>query len=352
MIAALAFLLVAAAPLASPSAGAAASPAAAASPGAAAPAEAAPSAADAGVAGGPPEATPIALDVQVAPEEVSLGDHLLVRIAVDHDARDVYALPGFDPAPLAVPPGAPPPRVHREEVSGHARTVFEFALADYGTVTPRLPDLTLQVTGPDGERALHLRGRPLKFRSLLKEEGAGADDQAHHGPKPPVPVLVRSLLWLWILLGLAVLAAAAFFLRYLMKKKQLPKEKLLTIAEADDLALQQLSALKAEAPWKRGDGRAAIFRLSEIVRAYLGARLKFNALDLTSEEFFAALQRHRLMGLDLAELAAEVRWEDLVKFARLEPTADECLRGLTRAESMVRHTRPLRSLPPAPGAAA
>ena len=34
----------------------------------------------------------------------------------------------------------------------------------------------------------------------------------------------------------------------------------------------------------------------------------------------------------------------------LEPTADECLRGIRRAESMVRHTRPLRAL--APGAAA
>ena len=333
---------------AAPSGAASAAPGAGPAPGAlsATPAPAAPAAA------GLPEAAPLGLDVQVAPEELSLGEHVVVRIAVDHDLRDVYALPAFDPAPLAVPQGAPPPRVQREEVAGHARTVFEFALADYGSLTPRLPDLTLHVTGPGGERALTIRGRPLKFRSLLKEEGAAANDEAHHGPKPPLPVLVRSLLWLWILLGAAFLAGSALFLRYMLKKKQLPKEKLPALVEADDRALQQLAALRLDAPWKRGEGRAAIFRLSEIVRGYLGARLQFNALDLTSEEFIAGLQRRRLMGLDLAELAEEVRWEDLVKFARLEPTPEECLRGLSRAESLVRHTRPLRALPQAPGAAA
>ena len=299
-----------------------------------------------------PEAVPLGLEVQVAPEEVSLGEHLLVRIAVDHDLRDVYALPAFDPAPLAVPQGAPPVRVHREEVSGHARTVFELALADYGSLTPRLPDLTLHVTGPDGERALTIRGRPLKFRSLIREEGAPSNDTAHHGPKPPLPVLVRSLLWLWLGLGLLAAVAAALALRLRLRRKQLPAAQVAALVEADDLALQRLAALKSEAPWKRSEGRATIFRLSEIVRGYLGARLQFNALDLTSEEFIAELQRRRLMGLDLAELAEEARWEDLVKFAKLEPTPDECLRGLARAESLVHHTRPLRSLPSAPGAAA
>lgn len=301
---------------------------------------------------GLPEAVPLALDLQISPEEISLGEHLRVRIAVDHDARDVYALPGFDPRPLAVPPGAPPQSVHREEVSGHARTVFELALADYGTVTPRLPDLTLHVTGPDGERALTIQGRPLKFRSLLKEEGAASDDRAHHGPKPPLPVLVRSLLWLWLLLGFFAAVAAAVALRFWRRRRRHPLAQVVTVVEADDLALQRLAALKSEAPWTAGGGRAAIFRLSEIVRAYLGARLQFNALDLTSEEFLAELQRRRLMGLDLPELTGEVRWEDLVKFAKLEPTAEECLRGVARAESLVRHTRPLRSLPAADEAAA
>ncbi len=235
--------------------------------------------------------------------------------------------------------------MQRQEVGGHARTIFELTLTDYATLEPRLPDLMLHVTGPDGERALTVRGRPLKFHSLVKQEGAAADDQAHHGPKPPVPVLVRSLLWLGLLLGLLAAIAAALGLRAYRKRQKQPTEAPILVVEADDLALEQLAGLKSAAPWKRGEGRPTIFRLSEIVRGYLGARLQFNALDLTSEEFLAELHHRRLMGLDLRELEEEVRWEEMVKFAKVEPTAEECLRGISRAESMVRHTRPLRALP-------
>ncbi|OLC72583.1 MAG: hypothetical protein AUH83_13415 [Deltaproteobacteria bacterium 13_1_40CM_4_68_19] len=291
------------------------------------------------------EASPLALDVRVDPEEVTLGEHIAVRIAVEHDAREVYALPVFDPAPLAVPPGAPQPKSRREELgSGKARTVFELTLADYGTLEPRLPDLLLEVSGADGPRRFRISGRPLKFRSLVQEEGQGSAERAHHGPKPPVPVMVRSFLWVWLLGGLAV-AVALFFWRKRLARLWRGREGDTTSEPFfDDLALERLWALRTEAPWTRGRGRAAIFELSEIVRAYLGARLQFNALDLTSEEFVAELHRRRLIGLDLAALIEEVRWEDLVKFAKLEPTAEECLGGIDIAESLIRHTRPLRAI--------
>ncbi len=296
-------------------------------------------------AGALPEASPLALEVHADPEEVTLGEHIAVRIAVEHDARDVYSLPAVDPAPLATPAGAPAPASRREELgSGKARTVFELTLADYGTLEPRLPDLTLAVSGPDGARQLSVRGRPLKFRSLVEEEAQGSPERAHHGPKPPVAAYVPSFLWAWLLGGL-VLAAALFVLWRRWRRTRAPGPETAPEAFFDDVALERLGALRAQAPWARGGGRAAIFTLSEIVRAYLGARLQFNALDLTSEEFVAELRRRRLIGLDLAELIEEVRWEDLVKFAKLEPTAEECLRGVDRAESLIRHTRPLRSVP-------
>jgi len=285
-----------------------------------------------------PEAQPFNLDVQVTPEEVTLGEHMTVRISVEHDLRDVYGLQGFDPAPLAVPQGAPAPAQKREELpGGHARTVFELVLVDYGTLEPRLPDLTLAVNGPDGARQLSVRGRPLKLRSLVEEEGQGAPDRAHHGPKPPVPVMVRSYLWVAVLLAIAAVVAAIVLWRRRRARAAAPV--LAIPLRYDELALEQLESLRVQTPWQRGEGRAAIFRLSEIVRGYLGERLSFNALDLTSEEFLQALRERRLMGIDLAELTEEVRWEDLVKFAKLEPSGEECLRGISRAESMIRHTR-------------
>ena len=296
-------------------------------------------------AGALPEASPLALEVRVAPEELTLGEHVALRITVDHDARDVYSLAAFDPAPLALPAGSPAPSTRREELpGGKARTTFELSLADYATLEPRLPDLTLSVSGPDGARQLSIRGRPLKLRSLVQEEGQLTPERAHHGPKPPVPVFVRSFLWAWLLGGL-LLAMALLVLWKKRRRNPARQQKAAPEVFADELALQRLADLRARAPWAKGQGRAAIFELSEIVRAYLGDRLQFNALDLTSEEFLAELHRRRLIGLDLQGLIEEVRWEDLVKFAKAEPTADECLRGVDRGESLIRHTRPLREIP-------
>jgi len=292
-----------------------------------------------------PEATPLSLSVEVTPEEVTLGEPIVVRIAVEHDARDVYSLGAFDPAPLAMAPGAPEARTRREDAGGgKARTWVELRLADYTTLEPRVPDLTLAVIGPEGARQLSIRGRPLKFRSLVAEEGEQTPEHAHHGPKPPVPVLVHSFLWAWLLGGVA-LAVAAWMLRRRYLRRKRARGAPLPEVFADDLALERLSALRAAAPWTRGEGRATIFEVSGILRAYLGSRLQFNAPDLTSEEFLAELRRRRLIGLDLAGLIEQVRWEDLVKFAKLQPSGEECLAAIEVAESIVHHTRPLRAIP-------
>jgi hypothetical protein len=289
-----------------------------------------------------PEARPLAVDVKVDPEQITLGQRISVRLSIDHDARDVYTLPAFDPAPLAVPQGAPQPAEHREELQqGKARTVFDLELADFGTLDPKLPAFTLHVTGPEGERVLHVRGRPLQFKSLVAEEKQGAPDAAHHGPKPPVEIKVRSYLWAAVL-GVLLAGVALGYAFWLWNKRR--KIKLVVVEPPtpfDEVALQKLARLRREKPWQR----ATIFQLSEIVRGYLGERLRFNALDLTSEEFLQELHHRRLMGLDLNELTDEVRWEDLVKFAKVEPEQAEVQRALDRAESLIRHTRPQRAVP-------
>ena len=296
-------------------------------------------------AGAPlPEAAPLFLALEATPEQVALGDLVEVRLVVEHDARDVYSLPAFDPSPMATPMGAAATRSRRSDLGGgKARTEFELTIVDYATLEPRVPDLTLAVSGPEGARQLSIRGRPLKFRSLVEEEGATSPERAHHGPKPPVAVKVRSFRWAWILGALAL--ALAFFVARKRFGRRTPAAETPAQAFADDLALERLAALRTDAAWSRGQGRGAIFALSEIVRGYLGARLQFNALDLTSDELVAELRRRRLIGLDLAALIEELRWEDLVKFAKVEPTAEECLAGIDLSESLIRHTRPLRAIP-------
>ncbi len=178
----------------------------------------------------------------------------------------------------------------------------------------------------------------------MEEEGEETPERAHHGPKPPVAVMVHSLLWAWLLAGVALAVAAWVLWRRYLRQKRARGEPLPEVF-ADDLALERLAAVRVAAPWTRGEGRIAIFEVSGILRAYLGERLQFNAPDLTSEEFLAELRRRRLIGLDLSGLIEQVGWEDLVKFAKLQPSGEECLAAIEIAESIVHHTRPLRAIP-------
>jgi hypothetical protein len=286
-----------------------------------------------------PQATPPGVQVKANPETVSLGDPIQVEVSIDHDPRDVYSLPGVDPAPLAWP-GPPSVVVSRAQSGERARTTFRFTLANYGTLQPRLPDLTLSVAGPDGARELHVIGRALRLRSLVQEEAQGSPERAHHGPKPPVPLLVRSWLWLMLAGGLAAAVLGVVWLRSRPARAPAPPPSL--PAWPDDEAMARLEALKGSAPWREGRGRAGIFALSEIVRTYVGKRFSFDAMDLTTDELLEELRRRRLLGIDFAELSEEARWEDLVKFAKMEPSEEECLRSIDRAVALVQHTRVVR----------
>ena len=282
------------------------------------------------------EARPLNLHVEVTPEPFTLGELVEWKIEVEHEPRDVYTLPPVEAPQLAFT-GAPV--THRAEKDGHALTTFVLRFADLSTLEPKLPDVTLRVDGPEGPRQIGIRGRALRIRSLVKEEGEQTPEHAHHGPKPPVPVMVRSWLWLGLLLGLLAITGAVALYRFWRKKRlELLKIPAAPPLAPEDEAIRRLVGLREAARF----GRPTIFAVSEIARAYLGARFQFDALDRTSEELLLELRGRKLARVDLAALEGELRWEDLVKFAKVEPTGEECAQAIERAIELVNLTRPRR----------
>ena len=88
--------------------------------------------------------------------------------------------------------------------------------------------------------------------------------------------------------------------------------------------------------------------LQHAVREYLGARFGFDGLESTTDETLAALRRVPHFGLPMPEVAAFLQDCDLVKFADVTPTLEECERAVIAAEKVVRATMPAA----APAAAA
>ena len=87
-------------------------------------------------------------------------------------------------------------------------------------------------------------------------------------------------------------------------------------------------------------------RVNDAVRQYLGARFGFDGLESTTAETLRALKRAPHFGLPMPEVAAFLQDCDLVKFADLTPTLEDCERALAQAERIVRATMPAQAARP------
>src|SRR5262249_20352713 len=92
-------------------------------------------------------------------------------------------------------------------------------------------------------------------------------------------------------------------------------------------------------------------RVNDAVRSYLGARYGFDGLESTTDEILAAMDTLPHFGagltlgmgaapLGLTEIKLFLQECDLVKFANMTPTIDECQKALLAGERIVRATMP------------
>jgi hypothetical protein len=81
-------------------------------------------------------------------------------------------------------------------------------------------------------------------------------------------------------------------------------------------------------------------RVANTIRKYLGDRYGFDGLECTTRETLLLLREAPQAAPMLDAIAPFLRHADLVKFAQLTPTTDECVQALERGESIVRNSIP------------
>jgi hypothetical protein len=79
-------------------------------------------------------------------------------------------------------------------------------------------------------------------------------------------------------------------------------------------------------------------RVGDAVREYFGGRYGFDGLECTTDEMLAELRRSALAGVSLEEISIFLQQCDLVKFARMTPSPEDCTHALSDAELIVRKT--------------
>ena len=105
-----------------------------------------------------------------------------------------------------------------------------------------------------------------------------------------------------------------------------------------DVALEALHDIRHAGLTREGRFAEHFDRVSDVLRRYLGDRYGYDGLESTTREALVSLRQVEPGIEDLPGVETFMRDADLVKFAQLTPSEDECNDLLARAEHIVTRT--------------
>ncbi|HEX8821916.1 MAG TPA: hypothetical protein VF794_18460 [Archangium sp.] len=289
-----------------------------------------------------PEVEPSGFQARVLPERVLVGEPFTYELVITHPADQRYELDL--PSDLGdfelLSQSREPPRAGVEP----AVTTFRLKLSAFNLGMMSLPAVPFIVSTPEGPQRFVAEPRTIEVGSTLPPDAdsQGADLK---DIQPPTEVAIRSWMLLWVLAGLLVAAAVGYVAwRFFQKYRGRSREVVAPPAPLDVRIRKALDSLKSEDLPTQGKVKDFYFRLSEILRGYLGERYGFDALECTSSELMTKLRRLPTPGLPEDGLLRFVSESDMVKYARAESSPDSCREALAFGYELLDKTWP----PPPP----
>ncbi len=273
------------------------------------------------------------------------------RFQLASDEARALANAGFV---LPDPDGAAAPKKTVEEGPERAKTTLRIAVvplpSEPGPRDVVLPPLPIAVARASGD-VTTLCTSPHTLR--VDDPTANAPNAAPRAnPAPRRQPEEWTTLKHAVQGGLAALAAAALVAFLVMRWRRRPKVLPPPPPPRPpwEVALEELAAVRAARLIELGRLDEHFDRVSDAVRLYLGGRYGFDGLESTTREVLATLERVVPRIPVLPEVESFLRHADLVKFARLTPTGQECSEALELGEAIVHRTMPElnRARPAAP----
>jgi len=251
---------------------------------------------------------------------------------------------------VVVPPGsqvAPPPTENgfgklavKEWTSEKAAKksadslTFHYAVTTYTAEPCTLPALSFVVTKDSTTETL--RTQPIPLHVLLV---SSPDTGAIKDLKPQQNVGKPSLLWLWIILGILVVAAAVIFGRRFLRKSVTAAAPV-PLKPPYEEAIEALDLLEAKNYLAQGMVREYVFELSEIIKRYIERRFDIQAAEFTTYEILEWTKRSPLESAERKTVEWFFSTADPVKFAKWLPDADTLARFGPQLRAFVEKTKP------------
>lgn len=244
---------------------------------------------------------------------------------------------GGAPASLAAAGGAKEPA---DRVSSTLRLPLLLLPKEPGRHVLLLPPLPVAVARSSGEVMTLCTGR----HSIRVEDPTAQTPEATPKANPaglPQREEWTTLKWA-VALGAVALALGALFawLLHRWRRRPRPVPPPPPPRPPWEVALERLDEVRHAGLLPVGRFGEFVDRVSDTLRAYLGARYGFDGLESTTDEVLRGLAKAQPQGVTLAELTAFLQECDLVKFANVTPTPEDCARVLAAGEHVVRATMP------------
>ncbi len=237
-----------------------------------------------------------------------------------------------------------------------------------------LPSLPIAIARSNGE-IMTLCTRP---HTIAVEDPIANVPDAQPRPNPPArpqreewTALKTALAWTAV--GLALATAAFFALRW-WRRRPVEAPPPPPPRPPWEVALEELAKIRGQGMLEAGRHAEYIDRVSDVVRSYLGARFGFDGLESTTDEILASLRVSSAgfvrtedlgvegeaatvaartamgfgAGISLREIRGFLGEADLVKFAKMEPTTEQCEQAFAVGERIVRATMPVAKAEPKP----
>ena len=223
---------------------------------------------------------------------------------------------------MDTPPGA-------RKVAGAVRTeTYRYTLMPLRLGVEKIPPIEVpwRPTGASDGGSTKTPALPVRVRGLLTNE----QDPPVADPPPPVAVITTNWVLVWSLSVGAALVLAAL-VTWLVLRALEQRFRILgppaPPRPANEVAHERLDALAGLGPEELNGGER-LARTIDVMRDYLGARYRFDALEMTSRELTQALAGCDLKSVATSDIEGLLDYADLVKFARITPAdADARAKG-------------------------
>jgi hypothetical protein len=272
--------------------------------------------------------SPITINTTIDKAKVTTGDIITYTITMKHALDVIPNTPDFNAISKFNIIGYPvsEPKEIKTGVFEQKYSV-ELRADQVGTynISPiRIPfKVKEKNTGKYISGEAHSQNITIEVASVLRLQGEPTDIK---DIKDIVAVDRDWVPWFFWGLNIILLTIILYLLWKYRKKNHSNHIKDEIVLSAHEIALRELDKLKNKGLLQSGDAREHFFKLSEILRRYLGKRYLFPALDWTTEEITAYFKNQEKIELPTQTEANRIlNKSDLIKFAKAKalPETDE-----------------------------